>query len=116
MDADIEWVSAAAARSFTEEGTRLAGLVSAEVGPGFDIRFSSYEANTETVHVRAATPAQNLAAEEAFTRLFEEIEEREAAESIRKNPNAEWIAYAPLSGSVFRPNTGRTDDGAPGRT
>ena len=112
LNSDIEWASESAARTFTVEGTRLAGLVSAEVGPGFTIEFSSYEVNVETVHIRAETSAQNPTAEEAFTQLFEEAEACEAAEHFRNSPNAERIAYAPLSGSVFKPIPGREAEAA----
>ena len=44
LDADFNWVSAEAARTFTEEGTRPAQSVSSEVGPRFLIEFASYEA------------------------------------------------------------------------
>lgn len=115
LNPEFEWVSEAAARAFTEEGTRLAGLVSAEVGPDFSVEFASYEDTTETVHIRAETSAQNPSAEKAFAQLFEETEaaEREAAEYFRNNPNAEWIAYAPLSGTVFEPNPGREAEASP---
>lgn len=108
LDSGFSWVPESAARTFTGEGERLARMVAAEVGPQFDVEFSSYEDGAETVHVRAEHPAQNPAAETAFTRLFDEedAERREAEERRRNNPGGNWIAYAPLSGTVFDPNQG----------
>ena len=106
LDADFNWVSAEAARTFTEEGTRLAQSVSSEVGSRFLIEFASYKAGTETVRRRSAHPAENAEAERAFAKLFDEIEveDREIADYIRNNPGGKWTAYAPLSGTVFDPN------------
>ncbi|SMX90625.1 hypothetical protein BI49514_02323 [Brevibacterium iodinum ATCC 49514] len=103
LDSDFNWVPESAARTFTEEGVRLARLVAAEVGPQFEVEFSSYEDGAETVHIRAEHPAQNPAAEAAFARLFDEDEAewREAQERRKNNPDGEWIAYAPLSGAVL---------------
>lgn len=107
LDSDFNWVPETAARTFIEEGVRLARLVSAEVGPQFIVEFSSYEPGAATVHMRAETAAQNREAESAFTHLFDEVEEddRRTAELFRNNPGGEWIAYAPLSGTVFKPNS-----------
>ena len=108
LDSDFEWVTATAERTYTEEGVRLARFVAAEVGPQFVVEFSSYEVSAETVHMRSEHSAENPKAEAAFTRLFdeEEAEKREAEERRRNNPGGSWIAYAPLSGTVFDPNQG----------
>lgn len=93
-----------AARTFTEEGVRLARLVSAEVGPQFIVEFSSHDDDTEAMRIRAEHSAENPKAEAAFTRLFDEAEadDRRFAELVRNEPDGEWTAYAPLSGTVFR--------------
>ena len=115
LDSNFDWVPETAARTFTEEGVRLARWVSAEVGRQFVIEFSSSEAGAETVHMRAETSAQNPEAESAFTQLFDEVEEddRRTAEYIRNNPGGVWTAYAPLSGAVFKPNPSRQAETAP---
>ena len=104
LDSDFNWVPGTAARTFTEEGVRLARLVSAEVGPQFIVEFSSYEPGAATVLMHAETAAQTREAESAFAHLFDEVEEddRRTAELVRNEPDGEWTAYAPLSGTVFR--------------
>lgn len=103
---DIVWISDAAASAFTAEGARLTHGVSAEVGPRFVVEFASYEVGAGTVCVRAESPAENPAAENAFTELADKIvaEEQKAAER-RRDGEGKWIAYAPLSGTVFDPNS-----------
>lgn len=104
LDSDFDWVPETAARTFTAEGVRLARLVSAEVGPQFIVEFSSYDDDTEAMRIRAEHSAENPKAEAAFTRLFHEAEadDRRIAELVRNEPDGEWTAYAPLSGTVFR--------------
>lgn len=113
LNDEIDWVSDAAARAFTEEGVRLARLVSAEVGPQFVVRFSSYETGAETVYSRAEQATENSNAESAFTSLFDEVDEddRRIAEPVRSSPDGGWLAYAPLSDTVFTPN--RQTENAP---
>ena len=118
LDADFNWVSTTAVRAYSEEGTRLARRVADEVGPDFVIEFSSRSGNAEEVQARSDSPASNPAAEAAFTSLFnaDEAEDREIAQYMRNNPGGEWIAYAPLSGTVVdpkqsrRPGASSTDD------
>ncbi|MCD1284764.1 hypothetical protein CV023_02730 [Brevibacterium sp. CCUG 69071] len=111
---DIEWVSLAAARAYTVEGTRLAHRVAAEVGPRFVVEFASYEDAADTVRVRSEHPTENPEAEKAFTKLFDEIdaEDREAAK-VRSSPDGETIAYAPMSNTVFNPNSNLQTEAGP---
>src|SRR5699024_4000850 len=96
-----------------EEGVKLAERVSAEVGPRFAIACDSVEGRNETVLLRAERPAENPAAEAAFTRLREELiaEEKRTAEIFAESGGV-WTAYAPLSGETFTPNqrSGRSQD------
>ncbi|WP_152346523.1 hypothetical protein [Brevibacterium sp. CFH 10365] len=109
LDPDFTWVSNAAVRAYSAVGTRLAHRVADEVGPQFIVEFASRTESTEIVRARSDHRASNSGAESAFTQLFDEVEaeEREAAEFIRNNPGGEWVAYAPLSGTVFKPNPSR---------
>ena len=111
--ADFEFVSRAAEVSHAEEGVKLAERVSAEVGPRFAIACDSVEGRDETVLLRAERPAENPAAEAAFTRLREELiaEEKRTAEIFAESGGV-WTAYAPLSGETFTPNqrSGRSQD------
>ena len=109
LDPDFTWVSPAAVRAYNTDGTRLAHRVADEAGPRFVVEFASRTEGAEFVRARSDSPASNPAAEAAFTRLFVEVEaeEHEAAEFIRDNPGGEWVAYAPLSGTAFKPNPSR---------
>ncbi|MGZ1492050.1 hypothetical protein [Brevibacterium sediminis] len=107
LDSDFNWVPETAARIFAEQGVHLARLVSAEVGPQFVVEISSSDDDTEAMRIRAEHSAENPKAEAAFTRLFDEAEadDRRIAELVRNEPDGEWTAYAPLSGTVFKPNS-----------
>lgn len=101
---DFEFVSQAAEASHAEDGIKLAERVAAEVGPRFAIACDSVEDRTETVLLRAERPAENPAAEAAFTRLREElIAEEDRTAEIFAESGGVWTAYAPLSGETFTP-------------
>jgi hypothetical protein len=102
LNDEIDWVSDAAARAFTEEGVRLARVVSAEVGPQFVVEISSSDDDTEAMRIRAEHSAENPKAEASFTHLFDDAEadDRRIAELVRNDPGGEWTAHAPLSEPV----------------
>jgi hypothetical protein len=110
---DLKFVSRAAEASHAEEGVQLAERVSAEVGPRFAIACDSVDDRTETLLLRAERPAENPAAEAAFTRLREELiaEEKRTADIVADSSGV-WMAYAPLTGETFTPNqrSGRSQD------
>src|SRR5699024_4662472 len=87
--------------------------VAAEVGPRFAIACDSVDDRTETLLLRAERPAENPAAEAAFTRLREELiaEEKRTADIVADSSGV-WMAYAPLTGETFTPNqrSGRSQD------
>lgn len=116
LDSNFEWTSPGTARAFTAVGIDLAGRVANELGAEFSIEFHSYGDTALTYSVRSHAPAANERASAAFSRIGAEMEaeeERAARLVAESGPNAEWTAFAPLSGKVFTPGdqSGRTDSG-----
>lgn len=111
MDNNHEWKSPGLASAFTAQGNVLAQRVTDEIGPGFEVEFSSYEQGVAARTFRAAGPASNADAALAFT-VIAQARREEQAEMMALAEEAEeagrqWFAYAPLSGARFVPR----DDG-----
>jgi hypothetical protein len=105
LNADFEFVSRAAEAKHGKEGLKLAERVSAEVGPSFVIECDAPDGKTEKVHLRAESPAENPAAEAAFTRLRNDrIAEDKRIAEILSESGGTWTAYAPLSRTTFTPS------------
>ena len=104
LDADFNWKSPELARAFTKTGIDLAGRVANELGEEFVIEFASYETTAPTYTVHSRRPADNEGASTAFSTIAEELEaeQKRVTQLVAEaGPDAEWTAYAPLSGDVF---------------
>ncbi|MFJ6534593.1 hypothetical protein ACIQH5_00045 [Paenarthrobacter sp. NPDC091711] len=104
---EISWKSAALATRFTEEGNRLAQRVADELGPGFEIEFRSYQEGVPTRRFRGVAAA-NATAVAAFTALVTASRDEQsgisnALASSGQGETTGLYAYAPRSGSVFKP-------------
>lgn len=105
---NIGWKSADLARRFTAEGNRLAQRVADELGDGYEIEFASYEEDVPTRRFRGKGPALNLRASAAFDALAvavkaEKEETYRARAAARRGESHGWVAYSPLSNTVFKP-------------
>lgn len=104
LDADFNWKSAEDARAFTQTGIDLAGQLANELGEEFVVEFASYETAAPTYTVHSRRRADNKGASTAFSTIAAQLEaeqERVTQLVAEAGPNAEWTAYAPLSGDVF---------------
>lgn len=116
LDADFNWKSAEDVRAFTKTGIDLAGQVANQLGEEFAVEFASYEHAAPTYTVQSRRRADNEEASAAFSTIVAEMkaeDERAAQLLAEAGPNAEWTAFAPLSGDVFTPDcqTPRAEDG-----
>ena len=102
LDRDHEFRSRARPRDFTLEGKALAGLVAAELGPGFAIEFRGQDSVAQPDMFRSEHSALNPAAATCLARIAQSALaahcELEAA--ARSGP---LLAQAPLSGTVSKP-------------
>jgi hypothetical protein len=110
LTSDFDWTSEDEARRFTAEGNLLARRVADEIGDGYDVELATYEENAPARRFRGRDPALNARAAAAFAVLAaaaaaeaEEEEVDQAREATRRTEDTGWIAYAPLSGTVFKP-------------
>ena len=108
MTPDFEWVSAEAAHRFTAEGNRLAERLADELGEGYEIGFASYEDDVPARTFHASGPAHNANAVAAFNALAAALQtEVEASDPTRaaaqRGGGSGWYAWAPLSGTPFKP-------------
>ncbi|WP_240372216.1 hypothetical protein [Brevibacterium zhoupengii] len=106
LDTDFDWKSAREARAFTQTGIDLAGQVANELGEEFTVEFASYEHHAPTYTVQSRKPADNDEAFAAFSAIVAELdaEDERAAQLVAEaSPDAEFTAFAPLSGETFTP-------------
>lgn len=102
---DFEWLTPQSASAHTAQGNVLAQRVADEVGPGFEIEFSTYEPGVSARIFRAVGPAQNADAARAFSELAgawqrEQVELERLREETQEQ-GGQWFAYAPGSGDMF---------------
>lgn len=106
LNRDYEFKSEALARKSVEEGKVLAQRVADELGENFVIELQEDDPNGR---YRAKGPALNTEAAAAFDALALKLqaEDEEVArciEAARRGESPRWYAYAPGSGTVFRPS------------
>jgi len=111
LNRDYEFKSEAQARKSVEEEKILAQHVADELGENFVIELQEDDPNGR---YRAKGPTLNAQAAAAFDALALEVqaEEEEVArciEAVRRGEATGWYAYAPGSGTIFRPSDSPED-------
>ncbi|XBH21333.1 hypothetical protein V5R04_14145 [Jonesiaceae bacterium BS-20] len=109
LDNDHEWKSLGLANAYTKRGNELGQRVADEIGPDFEVDFSSYQQGVETRTFRAGGSANNADAALAFehiatVRAEHEQDYKRLIEEAEAAGDTGWFAYAPVSGEVFAPD------------
>ncbi|ALE06435.1 hypothetical protein AL755_14820 [Arthrobacter sp. ERGS1:01] len=99
------WKSPAVAADFTAAGNGVAERLADELGQGFEVEFQSYELGVPVRVFASRSPAGSPLAADTFRRIAAAADaERVRLLALSQEPGVGYYAYAPLSGTEFRPN------------
>lgn len=106
---ELDWSSPELAHQYTVKGNHLAGRVADELGDGYEVEFRSYEPGAPRRRFRGTGHALNPWAVAAFDELVAALrtEQDRTASALTASHNGDrtgWVAYAPLSGTTFKPH------------
>ncbi len=105
---DLEWRTPELAAQFTKNGVRLAQQVARELGEDFEVEFRSYENGAGVRRFRGKGPGSPAATAAFGQRAADMRDDREQPARMKAEDEASgaaggWYAYAPESGTAFRP-------------
>ena len=101
LDPGVRVHDPADARAFARTGAALADRPAGELGDGVEVHLV---VGGRTIHWSSGPPTNPRAARALHDRAAQA--EAEAREIAARHPDGGWYAYAPLSGTRFRPSRG----------